>query len=91
MSGGGIVHIKLVSKFQNCPFFNAGYIGTGDSQLFGHFPLGEGRGPIKAVPHGENLPVPGFQALLEQDIQPVGFDPQVDDVKNVVIGGHDVQ
>ena len=49
---------KLFPQGQDGFFLNAGDIGPGDPQPFGHLPLGQGAAPLQAVAQQDDPPLP---------------------------------
>ena len=68
----------------------ARYIGPGDAEGGGDFPLGQGDGAPQPVPQADDLGLPGGQALVHQAAEPEGRVPVVEVLQHGVIHPHHV-
>ena len=68
----------------------ARYIGPGDAEGGGDFPLGQGDGAPQPVPQADDLGLPGGQALVHQAAEPEGRVPVVKVLQHGVVHPHHV-
>ena len=70
--------------------FDAGYIGPGNPEGGGNFPLGQGDGAAQPVPQANDLRLPGGQTLPDDLVEPERAVPVVDIVQHGVIHAHHI-
>lgn len=68
----------------------AGYIGPGNPEGGGNFPLGQGDGAAQPVPQANDLRLPGGQTLPDDLVEPERAVPVVDIVQHGVIHAHHI-
>ena len=82
--------LQLLAQLFQRPLFDAGYIGPGNPEGGGNFPLGQGDGAAQPVPQANDLRLPGGQTLPDDLVEPERAVPVVDIVQHGVIHAHHI-